>query len=200
MFVESHHRHANQPSPRSTLRLVRKENQAEFAQLLSCLAAPDIEIARQAEVLVLSGARLSFDGNGQPNLNGFREAGAAAGRLVAESATLGLRVHAMVVWNVTSARQAAGMTDDYEPVTIVAVSRNNIAQPETGEKLRFRGGLSGYKLRRVTRYLEAHLHEQIRLADVAAAVDMSPYHLCRIFLQSTGLATPIGVERGRCSA
>ena len=146
---------------------------------------------------MLAAARLVFDGNGRPELSGFREAGAAAGWLVAEAASLGLRAHAIGVWNVTLARQATRLTGDYEPLTVVAISRKPTASGENGEKPRRRGGLSGFKLRRVTDYLEAHLSEQIRLTDMAAVVGMSPYHLCRIFKQSTGVAPHQWVLRQR---
>jgi AraC family transcriptional regulator len=49
-----------------------------------------------------------------------------------------------------------------------------------------RGGLAPWRLRRATEWLEAHLAEDARLADLAAAVGLSERHLCTAFRASTG--------------
>lgn len=50
-----------------------------------------------------------------------------------------------------------------------------------------RRGLSEKQLRRVTDYMHAHLDEEISLAEMAAQVGLSRYHLCRAFRLATGL-------------
>lgn len=50
-----------------------------------------------------------------------------------------------------------------------------------------RGGLSPSQLRQVCDYLQAHLADDVSLADLAAMVGLSVSHLCRAFKQSTGL-------------
>lgn len=50
-----------------------------------------------------------------------------------------------------------------------------------------RGGLPPYVLRRLTDYIQTHLAEDVSLAELAALADLSPYHFCRAFKQSTGL-------------
>ncbi len=60
-----------------------------------------------------------------------------------------------------------------------------------------RGGLPGWRLRRVLEYIEAHLREDIGLADLAAAVDLSPYHFSRAFKETTGLSPHAYVIRRR---
>jgi AraC family transcriptional regulator len=50
-----------------------------------------------------------------------------------------------------------------------------------------RGGLAGWQLKRVTEYIDAHLAEDVALAELAAIADLSPYHFCRAFKQSMGL-------------
>lgn len=47
--------------------------------------------------------------------------------------------------------------------------------------------LAPYRLRRVVAFIEAHLVEDIRLADLAALAGMSLYHFCRGFHLATGL-------------
>jgi len=51
------------------------------------------------------------------------------------------------------------------------------------------GGLSGYKLRRVTEFIDANLEEDLSLAEIAAVADLSQYHFARAFRKTTG-ATP----------
>lgn len=51
------------------------------------------------------------------------------------------------------------------------------------------GGLSGYKLRRVTEYINANLETDLSLAEIAAAADLSQFHFARAFRVSTG-STP----------
>lgn len=48
------------------------------------------------------------------------------------------------------------------------------------------GGLSGYRLKRVTEFIDANLENDISLADLAAVADLSPFHFSRAFRKSTG--------------
>ena len=49
------------------------------------------------------------------------------------------------------------------------------------------GGLSGYKLRRVTEFINENLEEDLSLAEIAAVADLSQYHFARSFRKTTGL-------------
>lgn len=49
------------------------------------------------------------------------------------------------------------------------------------------GGLSGYKLRRVQEFINAHLEEDLSLTEIAAVADLSQFHFARAFRISTGL-------------
>jgi AraC-like DNA-binding protein len=48
-------------------------------------------------------------------------------------------------------------------------------------------GLPQYKLRRVRRFIEAHIDKTIRLEDLAASAALSPFHFHREFKRSTGM-------------
>jgi len=48
------------------------------------------------------------------------------------------------------------------------------------------GGLSGYKLRRAIEFIVENLEEDLSLAEIAAAADLSQYHFARAFRKSTG--------------
>jgi AraC-like DNA-binding protein len=49
------------------------------------------------------------------------------------------------------------------------------------------GGLSPYKLRRTTAYIQAHLEQELSLATLAAVAQTSPAHFARLFKHATGL-------------
>lgn len=49
------------------------------------------------------------------------------------------------------------------------------------------GGLSGYKLRRVTEFINENLEEELSLAEIAEIAGLSQYHFARAFRKSTGL-------------
>jgi AraC family transcriptional regulator len=50
------------------------------------------------------------------------------------------------------------------------------------------GTLSKQQLHILFSYIQAHLDRDIRLADLATQLNLSEYHLCRLFKQSTGLS------------
>lgn len=50
-----------------------------------------------------------------------------------------------------------------------------------------RGGLAPWQQRAVAAYVEEHLSESVRLADLAAVARLSPFYFCRAFKQSFGL-------------
>jgi AraC family transcriptional regulator len=52
------------------------------------------------------------------------------------------------------------------------------------------GGLPAHKLRRVTEFIDENLENDLSLAEIAQAADLSPYHFARSFKQTTGM-TPI---------
>ncbi|MEG3841702.1 AraC family transcriptional regulator [Microcoleus sp. herbarium14] len=48
-------------------------------------------------------------------------------------------------------------------------------------------GLSKSKLQQITEYINEHLHEDIKLIELAAIAQISPYHFLRLFKQSMGI-------------
>ncbi|MEO0854404.1 MAG: AraC family transcriptional regulator, partial [Cyanobacteria bacterium J06648_11] len=48
----------------------------------------------------------------------------------------------------------------------------------------YEGGLPPYQLRRVLDYVDVHLDRELKLADLAYLLDMSPFHFSRLFKQS----------------
>jgi AraC family transcriptional regulator len=60
------------------------------------------------------------------------------------------------------------------------------AAPSKAEK--YTGGLSKYNLRRALDYIQSQLTRDVGLQQLASELDMSPFHFCRSFKQSTGLS------------
>ena len=56
------------------------------------------------------------------------------------------------------------------------------------EKPDFRGGLPIRLLHKVEDYLSEHLAEEISVAALSELVDLSPFHFCRVFKQTTGMS------------
>lgn len=50
-----------------------------------------------------------------------------------------------------------------------------------------KGGLANWQCKAVCDYIEANLHQDISLAELAAIVRLSPYHFCRAFKQALGV-------------
>ena len=50
----------------------------------------------------------------------------------------------------------------------------------------YKGGLTGFRLKRVLEYIAASLDENIRLSQLAAIAGMSPHYFSELFKQSTG--------------
>jgi AraC family transcriptional regulator len=58
-------------------------------------------------------------------------------------------------------------------------------KPDRGHVLA-RGGLSGWQQKKVADYIEEHLSKELPLSELAALVDLSPFHFSRAFKQSFG--------------
>ncbi|MEM6445452.1 MAG: helix-turn-helix transcriptional regulator [Cyanobacteria bacterium P01_D01_bin.123] len=52
----------------------------------------------------------------------------------------------------------------------------------------YEGGLPPHQLRCILDYVETHLDSDVKLADLALLLDMSPFHFSRLFKQSIGLS------------
>ena len=65
------------------------------------------------------------------------------------------------------------------------------------EKADFHGGLPIRQLRKVDDYLHERLAEEISVGTLAEMVDLSPFHFCRVFKQTTGMSPLQFVTRER---
>lgn len=88
------------------------------------------------------------------------EAEHPAGRMFGESLATGLAIHLLKQYSVWQPRS---VSDD-------------------------KGCLSEYQLQKVFKYIQDHLEQDITLSDIASVLNLSQYHFCRLFKQSTGFA------------
>ena len=75
-----------------------------------------------------------------------------------------------------------------------------VEAPSTGWAVPARGDIGALppcRLRRVTEYIRQNLDKELRLAELAALVCMSPYHFARLFKCSTGVPPHRFVVRQR---
>jgi nitroreductase len=98
-----------------------KENQKEFALLLSCLAEGNQKWAKNAPVLMLSVAKLYFQKNSKENRHAFHDVGAAAASMAIQAAAMDLYLHQMAGFDVPKARELYGIPEGYEPVAAIAL-------------------------------------------------------------------------------
>jgi nitroreductase len=93
-----------------------KDEEAEYARLLSCLRETNQQWASHAPVLMVSVAKLAFDMNGQPNRYALHDVGLAVANLIVQATVLGLYVHQMAGFYPDKVRELYGVPDGFEPV------------------------------------------------------------------------------------
>jgi nitroreductase len=98
-----------------------RENRPEFDAMLDCLAEGNRIWARNAPMIVLSVARMSFSRNSKPNKHAFHDVGLAVGNLLTQATHIGLMVHQMGGFSVEKARQNLLIPPGYEPVAMIAI-------------------------------------------------------------------------------
>jgi nitroreductase len=99
----------------------RKEDGPAFQKVLSCLVPFNQDWAKKAAVLMLSLARKTFAGNGNPNRHAFHDVGAATAQLTVQATSLGLYVHPMGGIEIDRIRSEYALPDDVEPVAGIAI-------------------------------------------------------------------------------
>jgi len=100
--------------------VARKEEQAEYDRLMSCLVEANAKWAARAPVLILTVAKLMFD-NGTVNRHAFHDVGLATENLVLQATALGLTTHQMAGFHVDKARAEFKIPEGFDPVAMIAV-------------------------------------------------------------------------------
>ena len=77
------------------------------------------------------------------------------------------------------------LVDSLKTALAIHLLRNYCtAQPRLSS---YTDGLSKSKLQQITEYINEHLHEDLKLIEIAAIAQISPYHFLRLFKQSMGI-------------
>jgi nitroreductase len=92
----------------------------EFDRMAACLAEGN-SWAKNAAVLVLSVARMTFSRNGKPNRHGMYDTGAAVAHLLVQAVAEGLMVHQMAGFDVEKAREALRIPAEDELCSMMAI-------------------------------------------------------------------------------
>ena len=98
-----------------------QDNAQEYEKLFSCLVEANQTWAKDAPLLMLSVAKLSFTRNNKPNRHALHDLGFAVGNLTLQAQALGLFVHQMGGFDADKARTLYSIPEDYEPVAAIAI-------------------------------------------------------------------------------
>jgi len=121
-----------------------RENPAAYQRLLDCLMEPNRVWAKEAPALVLVVAKLTFSHNGKPNRHALHDVGLAVGNLTVQATSMDLILHQMAGFYVDKARETYGISDEYEPVSILVLGYHGdketlpdaLAEKESAERVR----------------------------------------------------------------
>ena len=97
-----------------------RDDEAEFARLLSCLIEGNQAWASHAPLLMVSIARLNFMQNGKPNRHAIHDVGLATAQMIVQAMAMGLFVHPMAGFYPDKVRELYGVPEGYEPVAAIA--------------------------------------------------------------------------------
>jgi nitroreductase len=109
--------------------VARRQDEAAFERLLSCLVEGNQVWARTAPVLALGCVSLDFARNGKPNKAALHDLGLAAGNLLLEATARGLYVHQMIGILPDRARELYAIPERCEAVTGLAIG--HLGDPST---------------------------------------------------------------------
>lgn len=98
-----------------------KDEPREYGRLLGLLAPANALWAKDAPVLILTVAKLTYDANGAPNRHALHDVGQATAHLALQATALGLGVHQMGGFDAERAREEFSIPEGYEPVAVIAV-------------------------------------------------------------------------------
>ncbi|KAA1257803.1 malonic semialdehyde reductase [Rubripirellula obstinata] len=109
--------------------IAKREDEAEFERIVSCLMEANQGWASGAGVLLLSVSRTTFRYNGSPNRVALHDLGQAAAQLSLQAADLGLQVHQMAGIDQEKTRQTYDIPDDHVPQTAIAIGYPDTSDP-----------------------------------------------------------------------
>jgi nitroreductase len=98
-----------------------RDDMAAFATMLDVLLPGNQLWAKDAAVLMISFASMTFARNGKPNRHAFHDVGLATENLLLQATALGLWAHPMAGFDIEKARSTYGVPEGFEPVAALAI-------------------------------------------------------------------------------
>ncbi|MDI9524675.1 MAG: nitroreductase family protein [Candidatus Cloacimonadota bacterium] len=98
-----------------------KDGSEKYKKLFSCLYEGNQIWASSAPLLILTLAKTTFSFNGKPNPWSSHDLGLAVGNLTTQASLMDLFVHNMGGFDRQKAREIFSLTEDLEPITMIAV-------------------------------------------------------------------------------
>ena len=97
-----------------------RERPADFDRLAGLLTESNAW-AKEAAILALSVAKLSWTRNGKPNRHALHDVGAASVCMFLQATSMGLCMHEMAGFDGARARTELGIDEGLEPVAMIAI-------------------------------------------------------------------------------
>ncbi|MEA5509031.1 nitroreductase family protein [Crocosphaera sp. UHCC 0190] len=112
--------------------IATQDQPKEFEKLLNCIVAANQKWAKDAPILIISVARLSFKHNNKPNRHALHDVGLAMGNLTLQAQSLGLFLHQMGGFDQEKTKETYHIPENYEPVAAIAIGYpGNVNQLES---------------------------------------------------------------------
>jgi len=101
--------------------LVGRRDDETYKKIFDALVEFNQSWVKSAPVLVLSVAKKTFSGNGQPNRFGLHDTGAATTLLALQATARGLHTHSMAGFDAEQARASFAIPSDYDIGAVTAL-------------------------------------------------------------------------------
>jgi nitroreductase len=98
-----------------------RDDEKSFATMLDVLVPQNQVWAKDAGVLMIAFASLSFARNGKPNRHALHDTGLATENLMLQATALGLQAHPMAGFDVEKVKTTYAMPEGFEPIAALAV-------------------------------------------------------------------------------
>ena len=100
--------------------VARKSDGPLYDRLLGILESYNQEWAKTAPVLMITAAKRTFSHNGDANLHGLHDTGAALANMMLQATALGIHTHAMAGFKREKAREELAIPEDFDLGAAVA--------------------------------------------------------------------------------
>lgn len=113
---------------------VHRENQIVFNDIVGILTGNNPDWAKEAQLLIISVLKKNFDYKNRPNGKALHDIGAANISIAIQASEMGLQVHQMGGFEKEKAAEYLKLdTENFEPVTVLAVGFPDEERPQTEE-------------------------------------------------------------------